>query len=99
MATLNDALMADAGPKVQSSGDYSDLVQTPHSDAFAFTDLELRALELYDELRELELQHSLIQAQSTGKPLTSMAFSLPLIHLQQAILMFQRYQMMSYKSS
>ncbi|KAF2872060.1 centromere protein H (CENP-H)-domain-containing protein [Massariosphaeria phaeospora] len=44
--------------------DYSDLLQTNHSDAFAFSETEKRALELYDQLRELEMQRSLLEAQT-----------------------------------
>ena len=34
--------------------------------AFAFSETEKLALQLYDQLKELELQHSLIEAQQSG---------------------------------
>ncbi|KAF2712486.1 hypothetical protein K504DRAFT_499578 [Pleomassaria siparia CBS 279.74] len=58
--------MADAAPAPPSPNDYSDLLQTNNSDAFAFSDTEKLALDLYDQLRELELQRSLLQAQEGG---------------------------------
>ena len=64
MATLNDVLMTDNAPKPQVLNDYSDLLQTDHTDAFAFTDQEQLALNLYDQLKEIELQHSLLEAQN-----------------------------------
>ena len=67
MATLNHALMTDGAAVEPDSTDYSDLLQTNHSDAFAFSDQEQLALELYDQLRELELQRSLLAAQSGGE--------------------------------
>ncbi|KAJ4349892.1 uncharacterized protein N0V89_008511 [Didymosphaeria variabile] len=55
--------MADsATTKAIGANDYSDLLQTAHSDAFAFSDTEQLALQLYDQLRELELEKSLLQA-------------------------------------
>jgi hypothetical protein len=66
MANKGDTVMADAGVKSQDAGDLSDLLQTHHSDAFAFTESEKLALELYDQLRELELQQSLLRAQEAG---------------------------------
>lgn len=66
MANDGDVEMADATARVQDPGAYQDLLQTNHSDAFAFTELEKRALALYDQLRELELQQSLLQAQQSG---------------------------------
>lgn len=57
--------MADAAIK-SHAGDISDLLETKHSDAFAFNEFEKLALELYDQLRELELQQSLLQAQESG---------------------------------
>lgn len=56
--------MLAATTKAQEPGSYVDLLQTPYSDAFAFADTERRALELYDQLLELELQLALLQAQS-----------------------------------
>lgn len=58
--------MADAAVEPRHAGDISDLLRTNHSDAFAFTESEKLALELYDQLRELELQQSLLHAQQTG---------------------------------
>ncbi|KAF2133304.1 hypothetical protein P153DRAFT_307982 [Dothidotthia symphoricarpi CBS 119687] len=63
MATKQDVEMGDATADVQDPNDHADLLQTRYSDAFAFSDVEKRALELYDQLRELELQQSLLQAQ------------------------------------
>ncbi|PSN66705.1 hypothetical protein BS50DRAFT_600382 [Corynespora cassiicola Philippines] len=62
----DDVSMADAPPKTQNASGYEDLVQTAHADAFAFSELEQRALDLYDQLRELELQRSLLEAQEQG---------------------------------
>ncbi|KAF1947829.1 hypothetical protein EJ02DRAFT_440015 [Clathrospora elynae] len=62
MATTRDVEMADSTAKSQDPNDYADLLQTNYSDAFAFSDTESLALELYDQLRELELQQSLLQA-------------------------------------
>jgi hypothetical protein len=67
MATKEDAEMVDSTAKVQDPNDYADLLQTNHSDAFAFSDTEKLALQLYDQLTELELQQSLIQSQQSGK--------------------------------
>ncbi|KAF2657973.1 hypothetical protein K491DRAFT_676768 [Lophiostoma macrostomum CBS 122681] len=53
--------MTDGAP---DPSDYSDLLQTHHSDAFAFSALEQLALDLHDQLRELELQRSLLAAQT-----------------------------------
>ncbi|KAF2644988.1 hypothetical protein P280DRAFT_504460 [Massarina eburnea CBS 473.64] len=66
MSAMNDITMADTAAGAQKPGGTSGLLQTPHSDAFAFSDLERRALELYDQLRELELQKSLIEAQESA---------------------------------
>lgn len=64
-AMANERASAERVAKANLLGvnDYSDLLQTPHSDAFAFSDIEQRALQLYDQLRELELEKSLIEAQ------------------------------------
>ncbi|KAL1610278.1 hypothetical protein SLS60_001944 [Paraconiothyrium brasiliense] len=48
--------------KAIGTNDYSDLLQTPHADAFTFSDTEQLALQLYDQLRELELEKSLLHA-------------------------------------
>lgn len=66
MAAKGDVGMADATAKTQDPNDYADLLQTNHSDAFAFSDTEELALQLYDQLKELELQQSLLQAQQSG---------------------------------
>lgn len=46
---------------------YSSLLETMHCDAFAFSEQEQLALELHDQLRELELQKSLLEAQSESR--------------------------------
>lgn len=66
MATGDDVDMVDATAKAVDVGDYADLLQTNHSDAFAFSQTEQLALDLYDQLRELELEQSLFQAQQPG---------------------------------
>jgi hypothetical protein len=66
MAAKDDVDMKDAATKVQDPNDYADLLQTNHSDAFAFSEGEQLALKLYDQLRELELEQSLLQAQQSG---------------------------------
>lgn len=66
MALQADVVMADATAKVQDANDLADLLQTNHSDAFAFSHVEKRVLQLYDQLQELELQQSLLQAQQPG---------------------------------
>lgn len=66
MANKDDTVMVDAAVKSLDAGDVDDLLQTNHSDAFTFTETEKLALELYDQLQELELQRSLLQAQQTG---------------------------------
>jgi hypothetical protein len=53
-----------AGPQGPES--YSDLLQTSYNDAFAFSEREQVALSLYDQVRELELQRSLLEAQAEG---------------------------------
>lgn len=67
MDATNDVTMSDAAPAPQNPNDYSDLLQTNHSDAFAFSDTETLVLRLYDQLRELELQRSLLEAQEAGR--------------------------------
>ena len=66
MASKGDVVMADATPRSQGADDVGDLLQTNHSDAFAFSHTEALALELYDQLQELELQRSLLEAQQSG---------------------------------
>ena len=58
--------MTDVASRTQDASDYADLLQTNHSDAFAFSEAEKLALQLYDQLKELELQQSLLQAQQAG---------------------------------
>jgi hypothetical protein len=53
-----------AGP--QEPDGYSDLLQTIHCDAFVFSEGEQAALDLYDQLQELELQKSLLESQAEG---------------------------------
>jgi hypothetical protein len=62
----DDTIMVDAASAPKNPNDYSDLLQTSHSDAFAFSETEKLALQLYDQLRELELQRSLLEAQNEG---------------------------------
>jgi hypothetical protein len=62
MADTGDTVILDAAVKLQAVGDISDLLRTNHSDAFTFTESEDLALNLYDQLRELELQQSLLKA-------------------------------------
>ncbi|KAF2107884.1 centromere protein H (CENP-H)-domain-containing protein [Lophiotrema nucula] len=62
MAAINHATMTDPDAKISSATDYSNLLQTHHSDTFAFSEQEDLALKLYDQLRELELQRSLIKS-------------------------------------
>ncbi|KAL5388425.1 hypothetical protein DPSP01_002998 [Paraphaeosphaeria sporulosa] len=63
MATSDDVHMGDAATsKPINANDYTDLLQTPHTDAFAFSETEQFALQLYDQLRELELEKSLLEA-------------------------------------
>ncbi|KAF2687271.1 hypothetical protein K458DRAFT_361895 [Lentithecium fluviatile CBS 122367] len=64
MAAANDITMADVAPNSHGADGPSDLLETPHSDALAFSETEALALELYDQLRELELQKSLAEAQN-----------------------------------
>ncbi|KAJ4314167.1 hypothetical protein N0V94_006580 [Neodidymelliopsis sp. IMI 364377] len=66
MSFKDDIEMADASGKSLHAGDIGALLQTNHSDAFAFTESEKLALEQYDQLRELELQQSLLQAQQAA---------------------------------
>ncbi|KAJ4350738.1 hypothetical protein N0V95_004469 [Ascochyta clinopodiicola] len=66
MVREGDAAMVDAAGASLVTVDVDHLLQTNHSDAFAFTASEELALELYDQLQELELQQSLLRAQETG---------------------------------
>ena len=74
MATRGDVEMVDATAKVQNPTDYADLLQTNHCDAFAFSESEKLALDLFDQLQEVELQQSLLQAQQSGTLLLCVAF-------------------------
>ncbi|KAJ4993895.1 hypothetical protein SVAN01_00372 [Stagonosporopsis vannaccii] len=73
MAKTAHVDMADAAIRSQDAGDISDLLQTKHSDAFAFNESEKLALELYDQLRELELEQSLLRAQESGMSYSNVA--------------------------
>ncbi|PVI07329.1 hypothetical protein DM02DRAFT_608876 [Periconia macrospinosa] len=67
MAATQDVIMTDGAAETKTvASDLSSLLHTPHSDAFAFSDLEERVLQLYDQLRELELQRSLIKAHESA---------------------------------
>lgn len=67
MTTLHEVHMAAGGEATTiNASDYSDLVRTPHCDAFAFSETEQVALRLYDKLRELELEKSLLEAHAKG---------------------------------
>jgi len=66
MATTQDVDMADSPHTPQDPNDYTDLLQINHADAFAFSEAEKLALDLYDQLRELELQQSLLRAHRDG---------------------------------
>jgi hypothetical protein len=76
MAATEDVEMVDATTRPHDPNDYAELLQTNHCDAFAFSESEKLALQLYDELRELELQQSLLEAQQAGSHTWS-ALSLP----------------------
>ena len=71
MATRGDVDMADVGGKAPDAHDAADLLQTPFSDAFVLSEGEGLALQLYDQLKELELQQSLLEAQQSGMFYTS----------------------------
>ncbi|KAF2205977.1 hypothetical protein GQ43DRAFT_384722 [Delitschia confertaspora ATCC 74209] len=62
-----DTIMTDAPSKMESNSDVSPLIQTPHSDAFAFSDQEKRILALYDQIQDLELQQSFFQTQAQAQ--------------------------------
>jgi hypothetical protein len=100
MTTKQDIVMADSLPEPQDPNDYSDLLQTHHSDAFAFSEAEKLALELYDQLRELELQQSLLHAQHDGTYVSTCAWTWILSNLLQLhCLTFRIFQMTKCKSS
>ncbi|ORY14287.1 centromere protein H (CENP-H)-domain-containing protein [Clohesyomyces aquaticus] len=67
MSNANNDTMADAPLKSQDPHDYSQLLQTDHSDAFAFSEQEQVVLALYDQLQELELECSLLEAQENAR--------------------------------
>lgn len=62
--------MANTAAKTHDSSDYTDLLQTNYTDAFAFSEAEKLALELYDQMRELELEISLLRVQQDGMSYT-----------------------------
>ncbi|UPX14663.1 uncharacterized protein EKO05_0005138 [Ascochyta rabiei] len=66
MVHKDDTAMVDAAGASLDTADMDHLLRTNHSDAFSFTASEKLALELYDQLQELELQQSLLQAQETA---------------------------------
>ncbi|CAN9316571.1 unnamed protein product [Alternaria alternata] len=65
MAARGRVDMTDVASRTQDASDYADLLQTNHSDAFAFSEAEKLALQLYDQLKELELQHNAHDASAT----------------------------------
>ncbi|KAH4939473.1 hypothetical protein HBI23_058480 [Parastagonospora nodorum] len=91
MATKGDVEMVDATAKLQDPNDYADLLQTNHSDAFAFSETEKLALQLYDQLKELELELSLLQAQQSAHVVDSSELSDD--ELQAQLTMAQREAM------
>ena len=76
MVAKGDVEMADAPVTKQYLSDYADLLQTNHCDAFTFSESEQLALHLYDQLRELELQQSLLQAQQSGTSLSYLVYQI-----------------------
>lgn len=58
---MNDVNMTNA-----HEADVPEELATPHSDAWAFSDAEQLALRLYDQLHQLELQQSLLEAQQSA---------------------------------
>ncbi|KAI8936909.1 hypothetical protein NX059_006141 [Plenodomus lindquistii] len=65
VTTMGDVDMANTDAKPHDPDDFTDLLQTNYSDAFAFSETEQLALSLYDQLQELELELSLLQAQQS----------------------------------
>jgi hypothetical protein len=61
MENIHETMMVDVPVAPQKVDDHAELMQTLYSDAFAFSERERLALELHDQLRELELQLSLIE--------------------------------------
>lgn len=78
MANTGDVNKADIAIGSHDAGDINDLHKTIHSDAFAFNESEKLALELYDQLRELELQQSLLRAQESGMSYCCASFVPPI---------------------
>jgi hypothetical protein len=99
MAAKEDVEMIDAAAKLQDPNEYADLLQTDHSDAFAFSESEKRALQLYDQLKELELELNLLQAQQSGLHSRCTVFVEALIQLQHTWWALLSFQMMSCKPS
>jgi len=58
---MTDVIMTDAPSKPDTKVDISSLLQTPHCDAFAFSNQEKHILTLYDQLTELELEQALYE--------------------------------------
>ncbi|KAL5118047.1 hypothetical protein ACEQ8H_004034 [Pleosporales sp. CAS-2024a] len=91
MAFKDDVHMMDATSKPQDASDYADLIQTNHTDAFAFSPTEELALHLHHQLKELELEQSLLQAQRSARVVDSSA--LPDDELQAQLTIAEREAM------
>lgn len=92
--------MADAPAAPKNPRDYSDLLETNNTDAFAFSDREKLVLGLYHQLTELELQRSLLEAQNEGSyGIRSLGWDIRLTLLQLMSLTSHNYQTMKCKSS
>jgi hypothetical protein len=57
--------MAMVGARVPEE-DMEDLLKTPSSDAFRFSEQEKRILQLWDREQELRLEFNLLKAQHEG---------------------------------
>ncbi len=100
MATNADVEMADASVQNDRPDNYADLLQTSHTDAFAFSESEQRVLQLYDQLRDLELQQSLLQAHLSGTSASNVVYQLGSdMVVQHTCRILRRSQMMHYKNS
>jgi hypothetical protein len=100
MATKQDVEMADTAAKVHEPSEFTDLLQTKYTDAFAFSETEKLALELYDQMRELELQISLLRAQQDGTSHTRAQIIISCTDLLQLTRLVSRhFQMMKCRSS